>query len=242
MTHVFFSYSHVDEKYRNELEKHLMSLKRQGLIESWHDRRIAPGKEWANCIDEKLRRADIILLLISLDFIASEYCHEIEMREALARHERKEAVVIPVILRSCHWTGLLFGKLQAATKNGKAVEKYPSIDDAFLEITQNIESVAKRLSAERNRSNAAILTTATLSGNIESSHISAQRLNLPRSSNLSIPKLFTDHDKDTFVSDAFNFIANFFEGSLDELRKRNQEITTSFQRVDARSFEASIYR
>ena len=65
MIRVFLSYSHVDEKYRDELEKHLMSLKRQGLIDSWHDRRIAPGEEWASSIDENLRSADIILLLVS---------------------------------------------------------------------------------------------------------------------------------------------------------------------------------
>ena len=150
MIRVFLSYSHVDEKYRDALEKHLTSLKRQGLIDSWHDRRIAPGEEWASSIDENLRSADIILLLVSADFIASEYCHEIEMREALARHERKEAVVIPVILRPCHWTGLLFSKLQAATKDGKPVEKYQSYDDAFLEIIRNIEAIANHISTQRN--------------------------------------------------------------------------------------------
>jgi len=216
MIRVFLSYSHVDEKYRNELEKHLMSLKRQGLIESWHDRRIAPGEEWANRIDEELRNADIILLLVSADFIASEYCHEIEMREALAHHERKEAVVIPVILRPCHWTGLIFGKLQSATQNGKAVEKYPSWDDAFLEITQEIEAVAKKLSAQANEPTVAASTLSALSVNMEASQAHRAIFDLPRSSNLAIQKTFTDHEKDTFVSDAFNYIYNFFYGSLDE--------------------------
>ena len=106
MIRVFLSYSHVDDNYRNELQKHLMSLQHQGIVESWHDRRIVAGEEWANCIDDELRRADIILLLVSSDFIASPYCYALEMKEALARHERGEAVVIPVILRPCHWTGL----------------------------------------------------------------------------------------------------------------------------------------
>lgn len=241
MIRVFLSYSHVDEHYRNELEKHLMSLKRQGLIDSWHDRRIVPGEEWANRIDEELRRADIILLLISSDFIASDYCHEIEMKEALARHDRGEAIVLPVILRPCHWTGLQFGKLQAATKDCKPVEKYPSVDDALLEITQHIEAIAKRLSKQHPPSvgtAAPALTELTHRGTPQAP---SRTENLPRSSNLAIAKTFTDHDKDTFIREAFNYIAKFFEGSLQELNMRNPEVSTRFEKVDAQSFEATIY-
>lgn len=241
MIRVFFSYSHVDEKYRNELEKHLMTLKRQGLIESWHDRRIAPGEEWANRIDEELRHADIILLLVSIDFINSDYCYELEMTEALARHDSGEAVVIPVILRPCHWTGLPFGKLQAATQDGKPVEKYPSLDDAFLEITKKIEVVVKKLSAQ-SYGTSAMPPGAHRPGNLGITQSAPQRPELPRSSNLAIPKAFTDHDKDTFVADAFNYIANFFDNSLTELQKRSPEITTRYEMITSRSFEAAIYR
>jgi hypothetical protein len=230
MIRAFISYSHADENYRNELQKHLMSLQHQGIVETWHDRRIVAGEEWAGCIDDELHRADIILLLVSSDFIASRYCYELEMNEALARHERGEAVVIPVILRSCNWTGLPFGKLQAATREGKAVAKYPSLDDAFLEITQNIEVIAKRL----NKTTVTPLTVKP--------QATFQVSDLPRSANLAIPKTFSDHDKDTFVTDAFNYIALFFEGSLDELEKRNTGVTTRFEKVDTRSFEAVIYR
>jgi hypothetical protein len=242
MIRVFFSYSHVDENYRNELEKHLMSLKHQGIIESWHDRRIAAGEEWANRIDDELRGADIILLLVSSDFIASRYCYELEMKEALARHERGEAVVIPVILRPCHWMGLPFGKLQAATRDGKAVEKYPSLDDAFLEITRAIETVAKQLNASGNKMAAIPPTVSALSVNPAISSSTLVRSELPRSSNLSISKTFSDHDRDTFIIDAFNYMAAFFENSLNELQERNSGINARFQKIDARSFEATIYR
>lgn len=93
-----FSYAHADEALRNELEKHLSPLKRMGRISTWHDRRIVPGEEFAGQIDQHFAQADIILLLISSDFIASDYCYQIEMTNALQRHERSEAVVIPVIL------------------------------------------------------------------------------------------------------------------------------------------------
>lgn len=241
MIRVFLSYSHADEKYRNELTKHLKILQRQGIIETWHDRCLLPGDEWASGIDENLHSADIILLLVSVDFINSEYCFALEMSEALARHDRGEAVVIPVILRPCHWTGLPFGRLQAATREGKPVEKYPSFDDAFLEITKGIEAVAKRLSAQSNKSNIIALTIPAPSGNLGISQPAPARSESPRSSNLSIPKTFTDHDRDTFVTEAFSFISNYFENSLDELQRRNPEIKTSFRNVDANSFEASIY-
>jgi hypothetical protein len=83
MTKLFFSYSHVDENFRDTLEKHLSALKHEGLIDSWHDRKIRAGDEFDNVIDENLKQADVILLLISSDFIASRYCFEIEMKRAL---------------------------------------------------------------------------------------------------------------------------------------------------------------
>lgn len=242
MIKVFFSYSHQDESYRDELEKHLMALKRQGVIDSWHDRRILPGEEWAGRIDEELRSADIILLLVSSDFIASEYCYEIEVREALERHKRGEAVVIPVILRPCDWADLPFGKIQGVPKDGKPVSKYLTIDDAFMEITKGIKDVAKRL-IEKSGKSAKI---QPLAGNARASSTAQGTLTveagLPRSSNLAIPKPFTDHERDSFISESFEYIARFFEGSLDELQARNPDVKTRFQRVDARSFEAFAYR
>lgn len=243
MIRVFLSYSHVDENYRNELQKHLMSLQHQGIVETWNDRRIVAGEEWAGCIDNELRRADIILLLVSSDFIASRYCYELEMTEALARHESKESVVIPVILRPCHWEGLPFGKLQAATRNGKPAEKYPSLDDAFLEITKSIETVAKRLATQSIGGTVATppSTTFGFSGDIGTSQLVHHESSLPRSSNLAITKTFSDHDRDTFVIAAFNHIASLFEGSLEELKQRNPEVNIRFERVDTRSFEAATY-
>ncbi len=235
MIKIFISYSHVDDNYRNELQKHLTCLQHQGIVETWHDRRIISGEKWADRIDDELRQADIILLLISSDFISSRYCYELEMTEALARHNRKEAVVVPIILRPCHWTGLPFGQLQAATKDGKPVEKYLSLDDAFLEIIQNIETVAKHLTAK-------IPSTATSSFKSISIPTSVpSKPELPRSSNLAIPKAFSDHDKDTFITKAFDYMARFFEGSLQELKIRNPGTNTNFQKVDSRSFESIIY-
>src|SRR3712207_6086178 len=94
---IFFSYSHKDEEMRNELIKHLSLLRRQGMITCWHNRMIIAGSEWANEIDKHLGTAQIILLLISSDFLASEYCYSIEMKHAMSRHKNGEAIVIPII-------------------------------------------------------------------------------------------------------------------------------------------------
>src|SRR5580693_5624371 len=109
---VFISYAHADETLRDRLEIHLALLKREGLIETWHDLMIDAGGEWEKKIDLFLNTCQIILLLISADFISSEYCWCKEMKRALERHEAGEVHVIPVILKPTDWKGGPFGKLE----------------------------------------------------------------------------------------------------------------------------------
>ncbi|MEM9091136.1 MAG: GUN4 domain-containing protein [Cyanobacteria bacterium P01_F01_bin.53] len=142
---VFFSYSHKDEKLRNELAKHLRTLKRSGIISDWHDRKILPGDEWDHQIKEHLNAAQIILLLISSDFIDSDYCHDVEIDRAMERHQAGEARVIPVILRPCLWEITPLGKLQALPKNGTPVTDlgvWRNLDNAFLNIAQGVHAAA----------------------------------------------------------------------------------------------------
>jgi internalin A len=148
---LFYSYSHQDERLCNELETHLKLLQRQGMIETWHDRKIAAGDEWKRKIDENLERADIILLLISADFIASDYCYEIEMKRALERHEKGEARVIAVIVRDCNWRIASFAKLQALPKDGKAVKKWPDKDSAWRNVAEGIERVVEQMRQKSGR-------------------------------------------------------------------------------------------
>jgi TIR domain len=110
---VFCSYSHQDERLWGKLQRHLTPLKRSGYISEWYDRKIDAGAEWAVEIDAHLNSATIVLLLISSDFLASDYCYGVEMKRALERHEKGEASVIPVILRPVLWSGEPFAKLQA---------------------------------------------------------------------------------------------------------------------------------
>lgn len=140
---VFYSYSHKDEKLRDALERHLSILKRNGLIVGWHDRRISAGDEWRDQIDKHAQSAQIILLLISSYFLNSEYCYDVEMKLALERHEKGEAVVIPIILRPVEWRDAPFAKLQALPRDAKPVAKWSNQEEAFALIAEQIRDIVK---------------------------------------------------------------------------------------------------
>jgi hypothetical protein len=137
-TNVFFSYAHEDEPLRNELAKHLKLLERQGIIQSWHDSNISAGEEWKNAIDSHLELAQIILLLISSDFLASDYCYDVEMKRALERHEQGEVIVIPIILRAVSWYNTPLGKLQALPTDGRPILEWDDPDQAYTDIVKGI--------------------------------------------------------------------------------------------------------
>jgi hypothetical protein len=233
---VFFSYSHADEALRDQLEKQLSMLKRQGVIEAWHDRRIGAGQEIALAIDEQINRDDIILLLVSPDFLASDYCYDIEMKRAMERHEAGEAIVIPVILRACDWHHAPFGKLNAVPRDGKPITQWADIDEAFLQVAKAVRDAVSRLATTTSPSTAAARSEPPASAPVP------RAAEGPRSSNLRLAKSFTQRDKDRFQDEAFEFIARFFENSLAELAERKPGIEGDFRRVDANRFFATIYR
>ncbi len=135
---LFYSYSHKDEALRDELEEHLALLKRQGCIVGWHDRRIGAGDEWKGQLDKNLEEAQIILLLISPSFLASDYCYDIETKRALDRHDKGEAKVILVLLRPVDWEGAPFARLQGLPIDLRPVTTWTNKDEAFKNIAQGI--------------------------------------------------------------------------------------------------------
>jgi TIR domain-containing protein len=145
---IFYSYAHKDKKLRERLDTHLALLKHEGLINQWHDRDISAGKLWAEEIDAHLKNARIILLLVSSDFNASDYCYGIEMQEAIKRQVAGEARVIPIILRPCDWETAPFGKLQALPKDKKPVTTWSNRDLAFTEIAKGIRTVVHELNGD----------------------------------------------------------------------------------------------
>ena len=141
---LFLSYAHEDEDLCEQLEEHLYALKRDGLVDMWEDRHLQAGDAWRRQIIEQLDRSHIILLLVSAKFIRSDFCYEIEMERALARHRKGEAVAIPVILRHCAWRRLPpLASLKALPKDGEpvlsSVWSYP--DEAFLDIYEGVYRV-----------------------------------------------------------------------------------------------------
>ena len=142
---IFYSYAHLDEKFREELVKHLRVFERDGLIKGWHDRNISAGTEWKNSIDEHLESAGVILLLVSANFLASDYCYDIELKRAMERHAKGEARVIPIILSSCRWYRAPFGKLQALPKEAKPIENWERPAEAYTNVVEGIEKAIEEI-------------------------------------------------------------------------------------------------
>lgn len=143
---IFFSYSKYDREYLEQLLRHLSVLRRKGKIADWNDHEILPGEEWDGVIKTQLVEADIILLLISADFLATDYIWDVEIKTAMERHDQKSATVVPIVLRSCSWEDTPFGKLNGLPSKAKPVSTYGDRDQAWLEVVQGIEQLVSSAS------------------------------------------------------------------------------------------------
>src|SRR6266496_4262022 len=139
---IFCSYAHEDEVWLRKLETHLSLLKRQGLISLWHDRLIVPGTDWAHTIDMHLETASVVLLLVSADFFASDYCYGIEMQRALERQEAGEARVLPILVRPVEgWQQAPFAHLQALPTDARPLAAWRNKDTALADVAAGIRRV-----------------------------------------------------------------------------------------------------
>jgi hypothetical protein len=188
---IFFSYSHKDEIFRDELEVHLSMLKRQGLINPWHDRKITPGEEWKGHIDAHINDANIILLLVTANFLASDYCFDIEMKRALERHEVGEACVLPIILAPVEgWKYSPFSKLHVLPKDGKPITRWDDRDEAFVNVAEGIRKTVEKLSEIKSLRNEKVKQLAVTQNelrNIDSSVTISQESNAPLDEDIQIP-------------------------------------------------------
>ena len=148
---VFCSYCHDDEKYRAQLEKHLALFSQQDAIHVWHDRKIVPGTNWQMEIDKNLEAADVVLLLVSSDFMASKYCTGIEMKRALERQGDGSARVVPILIRACYLQGAPFASLQWLPTGSKPVKNWRDRDQAWTNVAQGIQTVVATLKAGTRR-------------------------------------------------------------------------------------------
>jgi TIR domain/Trypsin-like peptidase domain len=131
---VFISYAHKDERLKEELVAALAPLEREGRISVWHDAEIRPGAVWQSAILDELRSADLVLLLISVSFLASEFIYSIELRHALERHAAGDCTVVPIIVRPSDWLNSPVAHLQSLPPRGRAVRSYGDRDRAWTEV------------------------------------------------------------------------------------------------------------
>src|SRR2546421_2126406 len=146
---VFISYSPKDRELKSKLAIALSNLRNLKLIHDWHDEDISPGAEWKQQILAHLDQAHIILLLISPDFMASEFCYSIEMQHAIARHDNNQARVIPIILRPTDWEGTPFEKLLMLPSDARPISAWSSRDAAFKDVVAGIRRAIQDLNASK---------------------------------------------------------------------------------------------
>lgn len=146
---IFIAYSHNDLRYKDELKKFLRPLLNTGQARVWDDYEIEAGKDWEAEIKTRLYSADIILLLVSPDSLASEYFYGKEVAVSLERHEKGEAVVAPVILRPCAWTITPLKKIEAMPEKAKPITSWLSQDEAFTDVAHRLSEMVERLQTER---------------------------------------------------------------------------------------------
>ncbi len=145
---IFLSYAHEDEAMKIQLDRNLIMLKRSDKINVWQDRQILAGMEWDDAIAKELASADIILLLISVDFNNSQYIWDKELKIAMERHEKNEARVIPVILRTCDWGDMPYAKLQALPTGAKPISSFADKDEAYTDVAKSIRMVVDYMIAQ----------------------------------------------------------------------------------------------
>lgn len=213
---IFYCYSRKDEELRNELDTQLSILRKQGKIKEWHDREITAGQEWQREIGAYLNTAHIILLLVSPDFIESDYCYGIEMKRAMERHDKGEARVIPIILRPIDFEGAPFSKLQALPKDGKAVTTWSNRDEAFADIAKNIRKVVEKVKVKPT-DNLSDITLNDLEPNnkrtlVYPSVISARRLPPRRTSYRTVVEIEDFKRKNIFLIYIIKLLFYYFLG------------------------------
>lgn len=148
---VFYSYSHHDRRMLERLYAHMVMLRREGLITEWYDGAIDAGSEWRDEIARELEAADVIVLLVSADFLVSEFCYEHEMRRAVERAHQGDALVIGVMLRAVDgWERTPFAEFQVVPQDGRPISKWSNADDAYKHVVERIRAaLGERLDAGR---------------------------------------------------------------------------------------------
>lgn len=245
---VFISYSHKDEEFKNSLTEHLASLERSGAISEWNDRKITPGTDWSNEINENLKSADLILFLISSSFLSSEYCVNIEAETALSMHDLGEAQLIPIVIRAVDWSDSPLSKLQGLPKDALPVASWPDQDEAWVNVIKGIkkhltEFKPKLKKGPKQVNSGKIFPTQTMLEWIDDTEITLthRKLNRIRLSDIyTIPDVEIDDDskKELRAYKSACFLTSKFEKFL--IFGEEQQGKTSLLKYYYKSFLAQL--
>ena len=134
----FISYSHRDRAALERLHTHLAVLRSDGRLDEWFDREILAGEEVDFEIEERLESSELFLLLVSPDFLASDYCVKREMKRALERHRSGDARVVPIVIEPCDWASTALRNLKALPQDGRPVSEWTNENNAFLDVVQEL--------------------------------------------------------------------------------------------------------
>lgn len=156
---IVVSYAREDQRHLEGLILHLTPLERSNKIRLWYDGLIQAGQRWDEEIIKNLEQADIILLLVSADFLVSDFVYEVEVQRALERHSEGKAIVVPIILRPCDWSSTPFGDLQALPRNARPVSMWESQDEAYVDIIRGLISLIDRIEAKKDYQERAVNVT-----------------------------------------------------------------------------------
>lgn len=153
MTDIFISYSHENEEWKDELKSHLSVLETHGDFSVWEDRQINMGDDWYPAIKQAIQSAKVAILLVSRDFLTSDFVKREEIPELLKRRETDGLRVIPLIVKPCAWqTVPWLAKLQGATKNNEPLARFePGSFDAELILSNFVNEVDRLLKETREQ-------------------------------------------------------------------------------------------
>lgn len=197
----FISYSHKDVAALERLHAHLAMLRRDDLIQQWFDRDILAGGIVDSEIDERLEGSDLFLLLVSPDFLNSDYCYNREMTRALERHHDGSARVVPIVIEPCEWKASPLGRLKAVPRDGLAVSEWTNENNAYLDITQELRRIVER--------------DAIGTSNGESVRIPNAERGVVR--RYRIKRDFDEIDRSEFRDTAFGIVRDYFERATAEI-------------------------
>lgn len=199
---VFLSYSHRDTDALERLNVHLAVLKKERQIDVWYDHEILAGSDIDCEISEKLESSDLILLLVSPDFLASDYCTNKEMSRALERHHSGDARVVPIILEPCDWINSPLGRLKALPKDARPISAWNNKNDAFTDVVQELRRI---LNTEKS----------CFTSHEESTKVAEfeEFLTPQNKTDYRVKREFNVIDVSCFRDDTFRIIADYFEQS-----------------------------